>query len=133
MLNPCRQQQTPASSTKGAAIMVIQPEPTSFHPRFRLDSGQALLDRWASTAGQVEKNAVYKALLCVPDGSVFRTHTIIDDRDRPQDFFVLAREDLVIKIRMRNFESFDILYIGPLSGATPPGRWGPRIHVRDAE
>jgi hypothetical protein len=77
-----------------------------------------LLDQWAATAGQVEKNAVYEALLSVPDGSVFRTRTILDDRDRPREFFVVAREDLVIKIRMGDFDSFGIVYIGPLSGAT---------------
>jgi hypothetical protein len=79
----------------------------------RLDSGLALLDTWAATAGQTEKNAVYEVLLNVPDGSVFRTHAIIDDRDRPQEFFVVARDDLVVKICMPNFDSFGIVYIGP--------------------
>lgn len=98
--------------------MTNQRESTGLQrPHLRLDSGLALLESWAATAGQIEKNAVYEALLNVPDGSVFRTHTIIDDRDRPQEFFVLAREDLVIKIRTPNFDWFDIVYIGPPVGS----------------
>ena len=98
--------------------MSTQREPASLHrPRLRLQSGWNLVDTWAAAADQVEKNAVHEALINVPDGAVFRTHPIIDDRDRPQEFFVLVRHDLVIKVRTPDLDSFDILYIGPPVGA----------------
>lgn len=85
--------------------------------RRRLNVGVACLEKWTETAGQAEKNAVYEALFAVSDGSVFRTHKVLDDVQRPGEFFVLVREDLVLKIGMYPFSNFGIIYIGTLDEA----------------
>jgi hypothetical protein len=95
------------------------PEPIGSIPRpqFRLHSGLELLDEWAEKAGQAEKNVVYRALFSVSNGSVFRTYKTLDDYKRPQEFFVLLKEDLVMKVCIHHFEAFGILYIGSVAGA----------------
>jgi uncharacterized protein DUF6235 len=86
-------------------------------PRFRLHSGMELLESWSATAGQAAKNAVYKALFSVADGSVFRAYKTLEDYQRLQEFFIVLNENLVLKIRVHHFEAFGIVYIGPLDGA----------------
>lgn len=85
---------------------------TSKANHFRLNMGMTHLERWAANAGQVDKNAVYEALFAISDGSVFRTHKVLDDVHWVGGFFVLVRDRLVIKIRFRRFDAFDIVYIG---------------------
>ena len=80
--------------------------------RFRMDSGIEVLDNWAEGARQSRKNTVYRALFAVTDGSVFRTYRIVDDFQRPNEFFVILKEDLVLKVRVHHFDSFGIVYIG---------------------
>ncbi|HEY0641603.1 MAG TPA: DUF6235 family protein [Pseudonocardiaceae bacterium] len=83
----------------------------------RLSVGLTRLEQWAANAGQVDKNAVYKALFAVSDGSVFRTHTIVEDLHSSHEFLVLVRDDLVLKIRVRHLDAFEIIYIGSLGQA----------------
>jgi hypothetical protein len=85
--------------------------------RRRLTVGAACLEKWTETAGQAEKNAIYEVLFAVSDGSVFRTHKVLDDVQRPGEFFVVVRENLVIKIGMYPFNNFGIIYIGTLDDA----------------
>lgn len=87
--------------------------------RLRLSRGSWRLDRWAATAGQIQKNAAYAALFAIVDGSVFRRYVTVDDVHRGRDFFVLVRDNLVIKVSAANFEAFGLLYIGPPE--TAPG------------
>jgi len=52
----------------------------------------------------------------------FRSHKVLDDVQHPGEFFVLVRENLVIKIGMYPFDNFGIVYIGTLDDArTEPG------------
>lgn len=88
--------------------------------RIRLTTGLRRLERWSATAGQIEKNAVYQALFSIIDGSVFRTYEILDDTERSREFFVVVREDIVIKVRMAGFDTFGILYIGSPAEAPDP-------------
>ena len=83
--------------------------------RFRLDMGMTRLETWAVTASQTDKNAVYKALFSVSDGSIFRTHKVLDDVHRAREFFIVIKNDLVIKICFHETDAFGILYIGPIS------------------
>ena len=86
--------------------------------RRRLNVGVACLEKWTETAGQAEKNAVYEALFAVSDGSVFRTYKVLDDVQRPGEFFVLVREDLVVKVNFPRPGTFGVLYIGaPVDGS----------------
>lgn len=85
--------------------------------RFRLDQGMGRLEEWANTANQVDKNAIYKVLFSVADGSVFRTYKVLDDVHQSQEFFVLVRENLVVKICYHEHDAFGIIYIGPIDEA----------------
>lgn len=86
--------------------------------RRRLSVGVACLETWTENASQADKNAVYGALFAVSDGSVFHSHKVFDDVNRPGEFFVMARENLVVKIGMFPFNNFGISYIGPVDGAS---------------
>jgi uncharacterized protein DUF6235 len=93
-----------------------EPVTSGYRARFRMDTGLEVLEDWTDTAKQSVKNAMYKALFAVADGSVFRTYKIVDDLQRPSEFFVLVRDDLVLKIRVNSFDSFGITYIGSRAG-----------------
>lgn len=95
-------------------------EPGSgYQPRVRMETGLDVLAQWAECATQCEKNMVYKALFAVLDGSIYRTHITIDDFQRPNEFTILVRKDLVIKIQMACLDSFGVVYIGPRESANP--------------
>ncbi|HJP77505.1 MAG TPA: DUF6235 family protein [Pseudonocardiaceae bacterium] len=79
----------------------------------RLNLGVGRLEDWAATASQIDKNAVYDVLFAVSDGTVFRSHVVLDDVQRAGEFFVLARENLVVKVSIQPFDTFGVLYIGP--------------------
>lgn len=84
-------------------------------PRFRLERGLDVLDDWSETASQATRNAVYRALFAVLDGSVFRRYSTLDSYVRPQDFCVYLHDELVIGIQLDD-ETFTIDYIGPVAG-----------------
>jgi hypothetical protein len=87
-------------------------------PHFRLDTGLALLEQWAATANQTHKNAVYKALFAVTDGSVFRDYIVFDDRSGSREFSVMVKEDLIMKICIEDFDSFGVRYIGSVGASS---------------
>jgi hypothetical protein len=85
--------------------------------RFRLNMGMARLESWAATAGQIDKNAVYKALFAVSDGTVFQNYKVLDDVHQAREFFIMVRPVLVVKICFHETDAFGILYIGPIDDA----------------
>lgn len=85
--------------------------------RFRMDTGIEVLENWAEDARQSTKNAVYDALLSVTDGSVFRAYRIVDDFQRANEFFIILKKDLVLKVRVHDFDSFGVVYIGHSANA----------------
>jgi hypothetical protein len=89
--------------------------------RRRLNMGMACLEKWAATANQAQKNAVYEALFAVSDGSVRHTHKVLDDVQRTGEFFVLLRDNLVVKVGIHPFNTFSIVYIGSLDDAPDIG------------
>ncbi|MGW1764101.1 DUF6235 family protein [Streptomyces sp. NPDC002073] len=80
----------------------------------RLHAGWERLEEWADTAGQIEKNAVHKALFAIADRTVFRSYETYGDAARPLDFFVLVKESLVLKIRFRDLDTFEIAQVGSI-------------------
>lgn len=95
---------------------------TTPRAHFRLETGIEVLEEWTETARQTHKNAVYKALFAMLDGSLFRTYRVVDDFQRPSELFVIVRDDLVMKIRINCFDSFGVVHIGPPTAATHPRR-----------
>ena len=91
----------------------------------RMDNGLDVLDVWAETAGQSRKNAIYKALFAMQDGSLFRTYRVIDDFQHPNEVFVIVKDNLVMKIRINCVDSFDVMAIGPCGTLTDlqTGKW----------
>jgi hypothetical protein len=84
---------------------------------YTITSGLDLLEDWAVEATQPQKNTVYLTLFAVADKTVFTAGTVIDDPASPLEFFVLAKNDIVVKIRIESMDSFAILYIGPSDAA----------------
>lgn len=80
---------------------------------FRLVSGLKVQDEWSLTATQAEKNAVDRALFAVIDRTVFTEYDVVDDVAKTMEFFIFARPELVVKIRVHDLGSFGIVYIGP--------------------
>lgn len=80
--------------------------------RLRLCLGMALLEQWTADARQADKNALYRMLFSVADGSVFRTYKVLDDVQQVGEFFVLVRADLVVKISFPRPGAFGVLFIG---------------------
>lgn len=85
--------------------------------RLRMSRGSGWLDHWSASAGQVEKNAVHQALFAILDGSVFTRYEVLDDANRGREFFVVVREDLVVKASVTRHDAFGLLYIGPPEAA----------------
>lgn len=78
----------------------------------RLSAGLEHLEDWTASAGQSERNALYRMLFSVADGTVFDTHLVLDDVGRIGEYFVLVRRDLVVKIRYPDPGSFAVLFVG---------------------
>jgi hypothetical protein len=88
--------------------------------QIRLESGLDWLDKWSATASQAEQNALYKALFAIADGSVFHTYLTAGDVAQAEEFLVLVRDELVLKVRLHYPDAFGIVYIG--TGHDGPGR-----------
>jgi hypothetical protein len=100
---------------------------------FRLISGFELLEQWSERATQVQKNIVHRALFAVTDRSVFNDYMIVDDVAKTMEFFVLCRCDLAVKIRIHDFETCGLVYIGPTCAAPGLDQAGPADADADAE
>jgi hypothetical protein len=83
----------------------------------QLNGGLDVLDTWSETATQAARNAVYRALFAVTDGSVFRFFQTSSHRARSDEIMVYLRADLVMTISQTEADLFGIAYIGPLDGA----------------
>ncbi|WP_063749458.1 DUF6235 family protein [Amycolatopsis vancoresmycina] len=102
--------------------------------RLQLTDGFELLEEWAGSASQAERNVMYDALFAVGDGSAFLIYDIFGDpRDR-SNFIVAVKPDLVLKVMLRREDSsFAIRYLGapdddpgdPAAGNTTPAREEP--------
>jgi hypothetical protein len=106
-------------------VMSNEPSQVNNHSRFRLETGIDVLENWAETASQTKKNAIYRALFAMLDGTLFRTYRVIDDFQRLNEVFVIVKDDLAMKIRVNSVDSFDIVAIGPCGQAADlhTGRW----------
>lgn len=94
--------------------------PASERPRhLKLTSGWALLETWSASATQAERNIVYQVLLAAVERTLFTQYVVLDDVEKTMEFFVLARCDLIVKIRVHGWHSFRILYVG--SACAAPG------------
>jgi hypothetical protein len=92
------------------------PEMPAVGPRFRLEQGLDVLDDWSEHASQATRNAVYRALFAVQDGTVFQRYRTIDSYAVLQEFYVCLNDELVIKVRLDD-GVFTIGYIGPACDA----------------
>ncbi|MFC4856979.1 DUF6235 family protein [Actinophytocola glycyrrhizae] len=90
-----------------------QQDSTIPRTRFRLETGVEVFEEWATTASQHAKNAAHKALFAMVEGTLFRSYRVVDDYQRPNELFVIVKDDLVMKIRINCFDSFGVVHIGP--------------------
>lgn len=84
---------------------------------FRLNSGLEVLDEWSMTATQPDRNAVNRVLFSLVEKSAFTEYNVVDDVQKTMEFFVFARSDLVVKIRVHDLGTFGIRYVGPAADA----------------
>ena len=82
------------------------------HRPRRLKTGIACLANWAGEASQAEKNLVYEALFAVADGTVRDLYKVLEDVRRNGEFFIMVRDDLVVKVGVHPFNTFSVIYIG---------------------
>lgn len=94
--------------------MAVPNEPARrYSSLFRLTSGLEVLDEWSLTAAQADRNAANRALFAVVEKTVFAEYDVVDDSEKTMEFFVFARNDLVVKIHVHDLSSFGIVYVGP--------------------
>jgi hypothetical protein len=113
---------TTAGRSPGGKVPIMSASfgPDSARPsKFTVTSGLELLDEWSAHASQVQKNIVHRIIFAVADKTVFSDFSVIDDVENHMEFFVLSKNDLAVKIRIQDLDSFDIVYIGP--SCTAPG------------
>ncbi|HST64627.1 MAG TPA: DUF6235 family protein [Mycobacteriales bacterium] len=91
------------------------------HPRLRLRAGLGPLERWSAHSRQSVRNAVYRALFAIGDGSVFRVYRTLR-RPSSGEVQVDVRDDTVVTVRMAERDAFDIVYIGDPQEAPDLGR-----------
>ncbi|ADJ48579.1 hypothetical protein AMES_6753 [Amycolatopsis mediterranei S699] len=83
--------------------------------RLQLAAGVEVLERWAESAPQAERNIVYEALFAVGDGSAFLVYDIFGDPRDPGNFLVMVKPGLVLKIMVQRAQSaFEIRYVGAI-------------------
>jgi hypothetical protein len=83
--------------------------------RLQLVAGLEVLEEWADSATQAERNILYEALFAIGDGSVFLIYDVFGDPDDIFNFIIMVKADLMVKINVQRAESaFEILYVGTL-------------------
>lgn len=87
------------------------PIPPASSTHLRVASGIEVLDSWSRDADDLAKSAVYEVLFAVTERSVFQDHVVIDDADRPTEFFVLTRRNLAVKIQLHSLDTCAVVYI----------------------
>ena len=73
--------------------------------RLQLTAGVQVLEDWAESATQAERNVVYEALFAVGDGSAFLVYDIFGDPHDPGNFMIMVQPGLVLKIMVQRAES----------------------------
>lgn len=84
---------------------------------FRLTSGLGLLEEWSKTATQVQRNVVNQVLFEVASITVFSEYPVVYDMTKTMKFFVLAKCEIAVKIRVHGLDSFGIVYVESASAA----------------
>jgi len=100
----------------------IQPASSA---RLRLTSGMGVLENWSRDADDLAKTAVYEVLFSITEGTVFKDHVVVDDVDRPTEFFVLTHRNLAVKIQLHSLDACSVVYIGSACGAPGLDRVSP--------
>jgi hypothetical protein len=87
----------------------------------RLRAGLGHLERWSATSRQAVRNAVYRALFAIGDGSVFRAYRTMR-QSSSGEMEVQVRDDTVVTVRLSDEDAYDIVYIGDPQEAPGLGR-----------
>lgn len=91
------------------------------HPPRKLRAGIGTLERWSDSSRQAVRNAVYRALFAIGDGTVFRAYRTLR-RPSSGEMQVQVRDDTVVSVRLTGGNSYDIEYIGDPQEAPDIGR-----------
>jgi hypothetical protein len=81
--------------------------------RLQLVDGLELLEEWAESATQAERNVIYEALFAIGDGSAFLIYDIFGDPGDRSNLIVAVKPELVLKVLVRRADSsFEIRHVG---------------------
>jgi len=80
--------------------------------RLRLGSGVDVLNTWTETARAADVRAVTDALFSIVERTVYYQYPVIDDSAVARELVVVVRDDLAMRIHLRDVEKFHLVYIG---------------------
>ncbi|MFC4852056.1 DUF6235 family protein [Actinophytocola glycyrrhizae] len=80
--------------------------------RLRLTSGIDVLDAWTDAAGYADAATIADALFTIVERTVYRAYPVIDDSRVARELVVVVRDDLAVRIRLADVETFGIVFIG---------------------
>ena len=89
--------------------------------RMKLRAGLGPLERWSAHSRQAVRNAVYRALFAIGDGSVLQKYRTML-RPSSGELQVEVRDDTVVTVRLAGRDAYDIVYIGDPEEAPDIGR-----------
>jgi hypothetical protein len=80
--------------------------------RLRLGSGIDVLSAWTDSAKDADVAAVSDALFSVAERTVYRRYPVIDDSTMALELVVVVRDDLAVRVRLDDVETFGVVFIG---------------------
>lgn len=90
--------------------------------RLRLGTGIEVLDAWTATASQIDVNAMTDALFAIVERTVYTRYPVVEDSALARELVVVVRDDLAMRIRLDDVETFSILFVGATEDALVAGK-----------
>lgn len=90
--------------------------------RLRLGTGIEVLDAWSATASQIDVNAMTDALFAIVERTVYTRYPVVEDSALARELVVVVRDDLAMRIRLDDVETFSILFVGATEDALVAGK-----------
>lgn len=90
--------------------------------RLRLGTGIEVLDAWTATASQIDVNAMTDALFAIVERTVYTRYPVVEDSALARELVVVVRDDLAMRIRLDDVETFSIVFVGATEDALAAGK-----------
>lgn len=90
--------------------------------RLRLGTGIEVLDAWTATASQIDVNAMTDALFAIVERTVYTRYPVVEDSALARELVVVVRDDLAMRIRLDDVETFSVVFVGATEDALVAGK-----------